>query len=77
MGDVRLKAQGQHLILIELVKLLRMAPKEPAGNDLLRGKIILLMIQTVHAPEVRDSALRGYARAAEKDNIPALADPFL
>ena len=35
------------------------------------------MVQAVHAAEVGDTTLSGHPRAAEKDDMPALADPVL
>ena len=37
----------------------------------------MLVVQAVHAAEVGDTTLSGHPRAAEKDDMPALADPVL
>ena len=67
----------EHLFLIKAIEFLRPADKIAVADDLLRGLGILLIVQTVHAAEIRDAGLRGNAGAAEKDDASAFADPLL
>ena len=77
VSRVRLRVQGQHLILVETVEFFRFPHKKCMADDRLRRIVILHMIQTVLAPEIRNSALRRDARAAEKDDIIASVNNLL
>ena len=48
--------------------------KKRMAQNRLRRIVILHMIQPVHAPEIRDAALRGDTRTAEEDDAVALLD---
>ena len=62
------------LIAVKTVKFLWILFPEGVAQDGFGRIIVFLMIQPVHAPEVRDAALRGDARTAEEDDAVALLD---
>ena len=76
VGDVWLKAKGQHLLPIESEEILRIPLIEAVADDPLRGILKPLIVQPVHAAEVRDAAFRRYPRTAEKDDAVAFGDPL-
>ena len=65
----------KHAAAVEAVKLFRIRLKKMMADDFLRRVIILLLIQSVNAAEVRNSAFRGCARAGKKDDaLPSIQD---
>ena len=77
MGSIGLGVGKEHLVVVEAVELLRILLEEGVAQNGLRGILVLLVVQAVHAAEIRDAALGGHARPAEKDDILTLVDPFL
>ena len=73
--DVRLEAQREHFLAIKLEKFLWMALEKAVADDRLGGIVEFLVIQAVHAAEIRDPALGGDACAAEKDGAVRLLNP--
>ena len=57
MRDVRLCIKTEHLVTVESVKLLRMLPVKCMAQDGLGRVIILLIIKSVHASEIRYATL--------------------
>ena len=57
MRDVRLCIKAEHLVTVESVKLLRMLPVKCMAQDGLGRIIILLIIKSVHASEIRYATL--------------------
>ena len=76
MSSVRLRVRKQHLVPVESVKFLRLSHIEGMAQDRLRRIIILLVVQSVRTPEIRNMALRGHAGTAEKYDIAALIQPL-
>ena len=77
VGVVGPGLKGEHLIPIEAEESLRAAHKVGVTQNRLRRLAVFLVIQSVHAAEVRHAALSGDACPAKKDNILALVDPLL
>ena len=59
----------KHFVTVKPIKFSGVSAVEGMTQDGFGGIIILLMIQTVHTPEIRDAALGGDACAAEKNNV--------
>jgi len=76
MGPVGLCIGEQHLIPVEPVKFLGSSHIEGVAQNGLRRVCILLVIQTVGTPEIRDLALGGHACTAEKYDILTLRKPL-
>ena len=79
-GGVRgigLGIQGEHFGPVKTVKFLGMGQKKAVAEDRFRRRIILLMIQPVHAAKVGNAAFRGDARAPKENNAPALVHHLL
>jgi hypothetical protein len=72
---VRLHVQRQHLLLVEPVEILGVLVEERVAEDRLGGIVEFLVVEPVHAAEVRDAGLRGHARAAEEHDVIAFRDP--
>ena len=77
MGSIGFGVRKEHLVVVEAVELLRILLEEGVAQNGLRGILVLLVVQAVHAAEIRDAALGRYARPAEKDDILTLVDPLL
>ena len=75
MRNVRLEAEREHFFAVKFEKFLRPPVKKAAADDRLGGIVEFLMIQAVHAAEIRDPALGGDACAAEKDGAVRLLNP--
>ena len=76
VGDVGLEVQGEHLLPVKAEEILRPALVKAVGNDRFGRIFELLVIQAVHAAEVRDAGLGGHARAAEEYDPPGFIDPL-
>ena len=66
---VGLCIQGQHLVPVKTEELFRLPHEKSMGKHLLRRIIVLLVVQSVHAAEIGDSALCGNTCTAEKDDL--------
>ena len=65
----------KHAAAVEAVKLFRIRLKKMMADDFLRRVIILLLIQSVNAAKVRNSAFRGRTRTGKKDDaLPSIQD---
>ena len=60
MGGIGRRVQIEHPVLIKAIKLLRVPFKKAMADDRLRRIAIALVVEPVHAPEIRDPALGGY-----------------
>ena len=69
MGGVRLSFWEEHLIPVKTEKFFRMGTVKAVAQYGLRRIVVLLMVQTVHAAEVRNPAFGGDAGTAEKYNV--------
>ena len=76
MGVVWFRVRKKHFAAVEAEKLFRLSHKEGVGKNCLRGVIILLVIESVHAPKIRYLTLGRYPRTAEEYNITAAFYPF-
>ena len=74
MGSVGFCVLYDQLIAVKTVKLLRVFLPEGMAEDGFGRVIVFLVVQPVHAAEIRDAALCGYARAAEKDDAAAFCN---
>ena len=74
MGVVGLCPFYDQLIPVKTVKLLRFFLPEGMAEDGFRRVVIFLVIQPVHAAEIRDAALGRNARPAKKDDAAAFCD---
>ena len=77
MSPVGCCLQGKHLVPVKPEKVFRFSHKKGVGEHLLRRIIVFLIVQAVHAAEVRNPALGGNARASEKNDIFSLVHPLL
>ena len=77
VGRVRFHIENQHLILIKTVKFLRVLKEKAVADDGFRRIGVLLVIETVLTPEIRNPALRGDARPSEKHNALMRVDDLL
>ena len=77
MGGVGPGVLHDQLGPVKSVEFLRIRFKKAAADDLFRRVLPLLVVQTVHAAEIRDAALGAHPRAPEKHNIVALCDQIL
>ena len=75
MRPVRLNAVDHELFPVEAVIFLRVAGEKARAEDRLGRIFPLLVVQAVHAAEIRDPAFRADACAAEKDDVAAPVDP--
>ena len=75
VGDVGFKAQRQHFLPVKPEEILRVPLIKAVADDSLRRVVEFLVVQPVHAPEIRDSGLRTHSRAAEKDDAVTLLHP--
>ena len=66
---IGLGRETKHLILIKTEELFRLLPVKGMTQNGFRRVIILLMIQSIHTPEVWDSTLRRHSCSTEKYNI--------
>ena len=76
MRRVGLCSLDDELIAVEAVELLGALFPEGVAQDRLGRVIVFLMVEAVHTAEVRDAALSGHARTAEKDDVLALRNDF-
>ncbi len=74
VGCVGLCVQKEHFTAVKTVKFSRVLAVETVAQDGLRRIVVLLVVQAVHASEVRNTALRGHACPAEKHDIVMLLD---
>ena len=77
VGGVGLGAVDEHLVPVELVELPGVFYEEAVAQNGFGRIVVLLAVQAVHAAEVGDAALGGYARAAEEDDAFTFVNPFL
>lgn len=77
VGGVGLSVQAEHFFPVELKKALWVGHKIGVAQNRLRRLVIVLVVQPVHAAEIRNTRLRGHPRAAEKDNTAAFVQPLL
>ena len=70
MGPVGLGPGGDEVVLVIVEERYRIALEEIDGQHLFGASavVVLRVIQTVFAAEIRHTALGGYAGAAEKDD---------
>ena len=76
VGRVGLCAPDDELITVKAVKLLGVRFPEGVAQDGLGRVVIFLMVEAVHAAEIRDAALGGHACTAKKDDVLALRNDF-
>ena len=57
-------------------KLLRVRFPEGVAQDGLGRVVVFLMVEAVHAAEIRDAALGGHTCTAKKDDVLALRNDF-
>ena len=74
MGSVGLCVLYDQLIAVKTVKFLRVFLPEGMTEDGFGRVVVFLVVQPVHAAEIRDAALRRNARAAEKDDATAFCN---
>ena len=74
---IGLGIQGSVSGPVKTVKFLGMGQKKAVAEDRFRRRIILLVIQPVHAAKVGNAAFRGDARAPKENNAPALVHHLL
>ena len=77
MGPVGLCIQAKHFIFVKPVKFFRMIQEKGMAQNFLRRIVVFLMIQAIHAAEIRNAALRRYAGAAKKYNVIRTGDQLL
>ena len=75
VSGVRFCVRAEHLFTVKTVELLRMVQEKMMAQNLLRRPGVMLVIQPVHAAEIRDSALGGHARPAKKHDMFGFPDP--
>ena len=66
MSGVWLDAVDHNLLIIEAIELRLVSHIKGMTENGLRRIIVLLIVQSVHASKIRNSALRGDPRSAEK-----------
>ena len=69
MGGVGLCPLYDQLVAVKTVKFLRVFLPEGMAEDGFGWVVIFLMIEPVHAPEIRDAALGGHTGSAKKYDI--------
>ena len=69
MGGVRLSFWEEHLIPVKTEKFFRMGTVKAVTQYGLRRIVVLLMVQTVHAAEIRNPTFGGDTGTAEKYNV--------
>lgn len=69
MGSIRLSFWEEHLIPVKTEEFFRMGTVKAVAQYGLRRIVVLLMVQTIHAAEVRNAAFGGDAGTAEKYNV--------
>ena len=74
MGGIGLCALYDQLIAVKTVELLRVFLPEGMAEDGFGRVVVFLVVQPVHAAEIRDAAFRRNARAAEKDDAAAFCN---
>ena len=77
MCRVGLCLQGEHLVAVEAVKLLRVLAEEGGGQDGLRGIGVTLVVQPIDAAEVGDAGFGAHPRPAEKHDAGGGIDDVL
>ena len=77
MRLVGLGVKWQHLIPVETEESFRLLHKEGVRKNGFRRVIILLIIESVHAAEIRDAAFRGNAGTTEEDDSMGIGDHLL
>ena len=77
MSRIGLCVQEHHLTFIEFIESLGVPHKEAVAYDLFRRVPVLLVIDPVRAPEIRDPALRGHSRPAKEHDPLAVVDDLL
>ena len=77
MGGIGLRVQEEHLVAVEAEEFFRLAAVESVAENRLRRIIILLVIEAVHAPKIRNPAFRGHPCPAEKYYIVVFLHNFL
>ena len=76
VGGVGLCPGGQHLGPVKIVKLRLAAHIEAVAQDGFRRVLEFLVIQAVHAAEIRNPGFGGYPGSAEKDDAFRLCHPL-
>ena len=76
VGRIGLCPFYNELIAVKAVELLRVLLPERMAQDGFRRVVVGLVIQPVHAPEIRDAAFGGNARTAKKDDAAAFRNDF-
>ncbi len=74
VGRVGLCIFDDEFLAVKAVELLRLLLEKGVGEDGLGRVGVVLVVEAVHAAEVRDAALGGDARPAEKDDAVAGCD---
>ena len=74
MGGVGLCPLYDQLVAVKTVKFLRVFLPEGMAEDGFGRVVVFLVVQPVHAAEIRDAALRRNARTAEKDDAAAFCN---
>ena len=74
---VGLRAAYQHFIAVKAVEFRRIAHKKVMAQDFLRRPGVFLIVQPVHASEIRYARFRTYPGAAEKNDALCLTHPLL
>ena len=77
MGGVRLSFWEEHLIPVKTEEFFRMGTVKAVAQYGLRRIVVLLMVQTIHASEVRNTAFSRDAGTAEKYNVIVSINDFL
>ena len=77
VGDIRFKAQREHLFPIEAKEIGRI-PQVKAVTDDGFGRIFkMLAVKSVHTPKIRDAGLGAHPGTAEENNGTAFRYPLL
>ena len=74
MGGIGLCTLYDQLIAVKTVELLRVFLPEGMAEDGFGRVVVFLVVQPVHAAEIRDAAFCRNTRAAEKDNAAAFCN---
>ena len=59
----------RHFIPVKTIELFRMVYIKRMTQDRFRWIIILLIVKSIHTPEIRDAALGGHTGSAKKYDI--------
>ena len=74
MGGIGLCTLYDQLIAVKTVEFLRVFLPEGMAEDGFGRVVVFLVVQPVHAAEIRDAAFCRNTRAAEKDNAAAFCN---